>query len=94
MFNPTILQHAHCLAKLQEATIKARKSRTHTPYQKPLLPNPPLQATPKRAVSATPTAISPSVQTPFTTQRPMPFRRTLTPAQFEEKKGQKHLLLM
>lgn len=78
MFNPKTVQQALCLAKLQEASAKARKTKTH--HKSALLPTPPAKT------NWTPTPISktnPPTRTTSTTTN----RRTLTSAEFNDKRA-------
>uniref|UniRef100_A0A803MT80 Integrase catalytic domain-containing protein n=1 Tax=Chenopodium quinoa TaxID=63459 RepID=A0A803MT80_CHEQI len=95
MFNPTTLQQALCLAKLQEAAGKAKKPKQPTPLQKqpPLLPTPP-----PTLRTATQTFGTNNQIQPYTPNRPFTNpattsktrntnRRTLTPAEFNDKRA-------
>lgn len=77
MSNPTTLLKAHCPAKLQDATMKARKTKPFAPYpkpsslyQEPLLPTPPHLTPTRNAPHAITPVIQPNPKTPNTSQRP------------------------
>lgn len=77
MFTPKTVQHALCLANLQQ---KPRKPKTPT--------NPPLLPTPtKNYLGTRKSFITSSIETPPTNKTPNPNRRTLTSAEFSEKRA-------
>ena len=93
MFAPKSLQETFCLAKLQEAAYKAKQNKP--PHKPPLLPTPTFT---KSLTTFTPnpkpqpahpthknTTLSPQTPKPFTPQNSS--RRTLSTAEFNEKRA-------
>lgn len=80
VFSPTYIQQALCLAKLQEAAVKAKKAKSSN--KAPILPNPTHtkpyntftkpNTTKPNAIAFTPTTVN---------------RKTLTPEEFNEKRA-------
>lgn len=88
MFNPTTIQQAHCLAKLQEAVHQAIKPKTQP---KPL---PPLLPTPKHPTTNLDPLIIGEEQTPTHkihkqkfNQTSNPNRKTLTAKEMSDKRA-------
>lgn len=81
MFNPKTMQQASCLAKIQEASAKARKAKVTS--KQPLLPTPTTHTKPNFTLNTSTKAIIPQrTQTTTNTNR-----RTLTSAKFNEKRA-------
>lgn len=87
-FNPLTIQHAYCLAKLQEATLKAMKARNN--HKPPLLPPPNQNSCKKPFISNT------TNPRPWSSGQPrnpgVPFklivtRKALTSAELGEKRS-------
>lgn len=87
-FNPQTIQQAYCLAKRQEATLKAIKQK----YSKKLI-----LPTPRNFQKRTPNTFQTQKPLTNTYQRnpgapfnPNPSNRALTPVEFEEKRAKNH----